>query len=108
MSNYNWADDHARQNRLPRDWHRRRQGTLKRAGYQCQAVSPSTGARCTEPATQCDHIVAGDNHDYSNLQALCAWHHARKTAGEGAEGRRKAQADRPSTKRPTPRHPGEL
>lgn len=75
-----------RAQRLPADWQARRLRVLRRDRYSCQARM-STGQRCLERANQCDHIEPGDNHDLENLQALCRWHHARKTSAEGAAAR---------------------
>ncbi|MCZ0996303.1 HNH endonuclease signature motif containing protein [Streptomyces noursei] len=93
-----------RRSRLPRNWPVLRLSVLKRDGFQCVAVLRDTGARCTAPATDVDHIVPGDDHDPANLQALCRWHHARKSSAEGAAARRR----RVSRRRPAERHPGEL
>ncbi|MFI9721515.1 HNH endonuclease signature motif containing protein [Streptomyces sp. NPDC052396] len=43
-----------------------------------------TGTLCGLLATDVDHIEPGDNHDAGNLQALCRFHHAKKSATEGA------------------------
>jgi 5-methylcytosine-specific restriction protein A len=86
---------------LPRDWARRRVRILTRDGYRCQALD-SLGAKCGEYANQVDHIERGSNHAERNLQALCQWHHARKSSAEGHA------AQRPKLKRarePEP-HPG--
>lgn len=48
------------------------------------------GSRCRDRATQVDHVIAGDLHEMSNLRGICEWHHARKSAREGVEARRKA------------------
>lgn len=72
--------------RLPPDWQARRLRVLRRDRYSCQARM-STGYLCLERANQVDHIVPGDDHDLTNLQALCRWHHARKTSAEGAAAR---------------------
>jgi hypothetical protein len=82
-----------RRDRLPSDWLRRRAPVLARDSF--------------------DHIEHGDNHDLSNLQALCRWHHSRKSSAEGiaarkAKGGYKRQAREPEPhplalqKRPTP------
>jgi 5-methylcytosine-specific restriction protein A len=76
-----------RSTRYPDDWALRRLRVLRRDGYRCQARD-STGAQCGDPANQCDHIVAGDDHSEDNLQALCRWHHARKSSAEGAAARK--------------------
>ncbi|MDN4476616.1 HNH endonuclease signature motif containing protein [Demequina sp. SYSU T00192] len=93
----------ARASRLPADWRRRRVLVLKRDGYACQ-MRTSTGALCRDHANQVDHIIRGDNHDLSNLRALCVWHHARKTSAEGNAARR----PRPTRKRAPEAHPGLL
>ncbi|ARF59430.1 HNH endonuclease [Streptomyces gilvosporeus] len=90
--------------RLPSDWPVRRLSVLKRDGFQCVAVLRDTGARCTASATDVDHIVPGDDHDLANLQALCRWHHARKSSAEGVAAKRR----RVSRRRPEGRHPGDL
>lgn len=43
--------------------------------------------RCTEPATDVDHIRRGDDHREENLRSLCSWHHNRKSSQEGGEAR---------------------
>ncbi|SCL33055.1 HNH endonuclease [Micromonospora nigra] len=92
-----------RRARLPHDWALRRVRVLRRDGYRCRQRF-STGALCGEPASQVDHIQRGDDHDLSNLQALCAHCHARKTAGEAAQARQ----PRPKRARKPERHPGSL
>lgn len=92
-----------RKARLPRDWSTRRVRVLRRDGYKCQARD-STGALCAAPANQVDHVEHGDNHDLSNLQALCRWHHARKSSREGVAARRPRQGQA----RPPEPHPGLL
>ncbi|OEV18144.1 hypothetical protein AN221_23660 [Streptomyces nanshensis] len=76
-----------RRARLPADWPVIRERVLGEAGYACQWVRTDTGALCGRYANQCDHIDAGDDHRRSNLQALCAWHHKRKSSSEGAHAR---------------------
>nr|WP_030286713.1 HNH endonuclease signature motif containing protein [Streptomyces catenulae] len=98
-----WSDSN-RRSRLPADWAVRRLSVLKRDGFQCAAVLRDTGARCTAPATDVDHVVPGDDHDPANLQSLCRWHHARKSSAEGAAARRRPV----SRRRPVGWHPGEL
>ena len=93
----------ARAQRLPSNWQTLRIRVLRRDRYKCQAVM-STGNRCLEPANQCDHIEAGDNHDLDNLEALCRWHHARKSSAEGAAARR----PKLTSKRRPESHPGLL
>lgn len=74
---------------------------LRRDGYRCQARD-SLGVLCGEPANQVDHIEHGDDHSLDNLQALCRWHHARKSSAEGAAARR----PRASRSRAPEAHPG--
>ena len=89
-----------RRDRLPADWTARRMRVLRRDHYQCQATD-SLGVKCGRPANQADHIIPGDDHSYENLQALCAWHHARKSSAEGAAARR----PRPTRRREPEPHP---
>ena len=97
-----WANS-TRKSRLPADWARRRAAVLARDGHRCRALD-SAGARCRATANQVDHIVAGDEHALANLQALCAFHHAKKTSAEG----RAAQKPRATRAREPERHPGLL
>ncbi|RKN09653.1 HNH endonuclease [Streptomyces radicis] len=99
-----WATSNRRQ-RLPDDWPTRRAAALRRDGFRCVALL-ADGERCTEPATDVDHIVPGDDHALTNLQSLCSWHHARKSAREGQAANRAKQ--RPSRRRPDKPHPGEV
>lgn len=94
-------DTSDRRSRLPSDWTTRRVRVLRRDSYRCQARD-SLGALCGAPANQVDHVLRGDDHDLDNLQALCRWHHAKKTAAEAAE----ARGARPSQRREPERHPG--
>ncbi len=96
MSGWHTSD---RKARLPSDWTARRIRVLRRDGYSCQAKD-STGHRCGHPANQVDHIVLGD--DYDNLQALCRWHHARKSSSEGGTA---AAARRPRNAATPEAHP---
>ena len=88
---------------LPADWSLRRMRVLRRDSYKCQARD-SLGVLCGFPANQCDHIEPGPNHDEDNLQALCQWHHDRKSSREGAAARR----PRPTQRRAPEQHPGML
>lgn len=94
-----------RRARLPADWAKRRAAVLKRDGYQCTHVRWDTEQRCAEPATECDHVKPGDNHSYENLQSLCGYHHAQKTARESAQARARERYARPSRRRPDDDHP---
>ena len=53
---------------------------LERCGHRCQWVEE--GYRCPFPATDVDHIVAGDLNVLENLQGLCRDHHLTKTGRE--------------------------
>lgn len=91
--------------RLPPDWDKIRKRVLKRDGYRCK-VKNSLGQRCPEPAVDVDHIVNGDDHRESNLQAICDWHHRKKSGAEGAAARAAAiRRNRHKFKR-TEGHPG--
>lgn len=80
-----WVDS-GRKAELPKDWARRRSKVLRRDGWQCKARL-TDGGRCPEKATDVDHIRRGNNHHEKNLQSLCGWHHAKKSAAEGAAAR---------------------
>lgn len=84
---------------LPPNWDELRAATRDRAGGRCQAVDD--GIRCPLPGTDCDHIKPGSDHCLANLQWLCATHHARKSAREGALARI-------PLRRPAEPHPGIL
>lgn len=77
-----WEGSDRRQ-RLPANWPTLRRRVLRRDGGRCTALDRA-GARCAEPATDVDHIVAGDDHREANLTSLCGWHHQRKSSREGA------------------------
>lgn len=94
-------DSSDRRSRLPADWAIQRLRVLRRDGYRCQARD-STGRLCAAPANQADHIERGDDHSLDNLQALCQWHHARKSSHEGNAARRPRARQR---RDPEP-HPG--
>lgn len=86
-----WENSTRRQ-RLPRNWPSIRQQVFRRDRDLCQVRLEDTGTICGDPATEVDHIVAGDNHDLSNLQAICTWHHRRKSSAEGAAARPKFES----------------
>lgn len=92
-----------RRSRLPSSWPRLRLIVLARDNYACQAKD-SRGIKCLLPAREVDHKVPGDNHDLSNLQALCPWHHGRKSASEGVA----ARPPRPTRARPSSTNPAFL
>jgi 5-methylcytosine-specific restriction protein A len=79
-----------RKSRLPADWDRLRKVVLERCGYRCQWVED--GKRCPFPATDVDHIIAGDLHAVENLQGLCGAHHLAKTGKEARAKQLRFQA----------------
>lgn len=89
-----------RRSRLPGDWAKRRAQVFKRDGYRCVWVE--RGKRCTEDATDCDHIIPNDDHGLENLRALCAAHHDIKTREDLAAKRREIR----QRFRRTETHPG--
>ena len=92
MPNWNGSD---RRKRLPANWEVIRRRILRRDGHQCTHID-ETGKRCTERATDVDHITPGDDHRDENLQSLCGYHHRKKSGAEGAQAvaanRRRADA----------------
>lgn len=94
-------DTSNRKDELPHDWAAIRIRVLRRDGYKCQARD-SLGVKCKAPANQADHIVPGNDHSMENLQALCRWHHARKSSAEGHAARR----PRLTQRREPESHPG--
>lgn len=71
-------------------WDKLRARILERDGYLCQCAECNAAGRLS-PATHVDHIVErvdGGTDDPSNLQAMNADCHARKTAAEQARRRR--------------------
>lgn len=92
-----------RQHRLPDDWPIRRVRVLRAAGYRCQARD-SQGRPCGRPANQVDHIRPSGSDDYSNLEALCRWHHDRKSSAEGTDARKAKGSYRRQAREPE-QHP---
>lgn len=80
---------------------------MERDRWQCQTIR-SSGSRCLRPATDCDHIVRGDDHSPSNLQAVCKWHHKAKSSREGAEAATAKRTEIDQRFRRTEAHPGLL
>jgi 5-methylcytosine-specific restriction endonuclease McrA len=103
MASGRWQGS-TRRDRLPKNWPAIRARILKRDGYACQHQHDD-GIRCGAPANQVDHIINGDDHSDSNLQALCEPHHKAKSAREGS---RAAHARRIPRNRPPEKHPGLL
>jgi 5-methylcytosine-specific restriction protein A len=81
-----------RKSRLPREWHRLRAIVLREANYQCEVIT--NGIRCTNRATEVDHIIAGDDHSRDNLRAICTDHHKHKSSAEGNAARKQKYSRR--------------
>ncbi|MFI7096446.1 HNH endonuclease [Streptomyces lydicus] len=90
-----------RRSRLPKNWVTIVKRIKRRDGYRCTMVF-EVGGRCTQPGTDVDHIVPGDDHRDDNLRLLCSWCHARKSGQEGAAAaaRNRVRTDRPTTEHP--------
>lgn len=91
-----WASS-TRRLRLPPNWVQLRGYVLERDGHRCRLGSTV----CTIEATEVDHVVRGENHDESNLRAVCRSCHLRKSSAEG-------NAAKPKRLRQPERHPGLL
>lgn len=91
-----------RKSRLPSDWPRRRAEVKARAGGRCEVLMKS-GKRCHDKGTDCDHVIPGDDHELSNLQWICDWHHKQKSSREGHDA---YAAQRAKRLRPETPHPG--
>lgn len=96
----NWGSSD-RRSRLPPDWQRRRAMVRDRAHGRCEAQEHAKG--CDGIGTDCDHIVAGDDHSLDNLQWLSHACHKAKTTRESAE--RNIEYAR-LRRHPRERHPG--
>jgi 5-methylcytosine-specific restriction endonuclease McrA len=73
-----WAGS-TRRKRLPRNWPQIRRRVLTRDAHLCYL--------CGGHATDVDHVVRGDDHDPSNLAAICRTCHNRKSGREGNAAR---------------------
>lgn len=90
-----WGSSRRRE-RFNADWKRVRLAVLERDGWRCQfpVTDWNTGVRgvCGAPAREVDHkqraLHGVDDDSFSNLWALCRFHHGLKTAGESGEQRR--------------------
>jgi 5-methylcytosine-specific restriction enzyme A len=69
-----WAGS-TRRSRLPADWPKIVAFILERDGRRCYI--------CGRHAGRVDHIVAGDDHSYINLAAICSDCDKRKSGAEG-------------------------
>jgi 5-methylcytosine-specific restriction endonuclease McrA len=88
-----------RKSRLPSNWVVLVAAVMRRCGRRCEKLLPS-GERCPRPATDVDHKIPGDDHRMTNLQGLCAHHHAQKSSSEGNAARRGAPKSRPPESHP--------
>lgn len=89
--------------RLPDDWPRIRMAVKRRAHGRCEAKEHSP--LCDGIGTDCDHIIAGDDHSMDNLQWLSNACHKLKTSRESAERNRERKKER---LHPCEIHPGSL
>lgn len=82
---------------------------MRRDKKRCQTVVDlDTDDVCGKPATEVDHVVPGDDHRLENLEAICEWHHARKSSAEGNAARAKQRAIVRKRFQRTEDHPGLL
>ena len=113
-----WTTSNRRQ-RLPTNWNKLRKQVLAKANYKCAGLDPVTTPpppgreaegrhhrwhhpACTMRATDVDHIIAGDNHELSNLQALSHACHTAKTTRENTAAKARIRA---TAARERPPHP---
>ena len=92
-----WSGSNRRQ-RLPKDWPQRRAAAKAKADGMCQAKIHEPD--CNGIGSECDHVIAGDNHALNNLQWLSKPCHAAKTL-------REAQWHNVGRIRPPEPHPGQ-
>jgi len=88
-----------RAKRLPSNWGSLRKTVLLRDGHKCKLQYPG----CLGTATEVDHLLQGDDHSLTNLQAVCSDCHKVKTNKDRVvllASRRKLRY------RPGDRHPG--
>ena len=100
----NWSSSQ-RRNELPAGWAKIRRRILKRDGHRC-THRDDYGTRCSEPATDVDHIRPGSDHSDANLRSLCSYHHRKKSSAEGAAAKAKARRRHDKKFRRDERHPG--
>ncbi|GGN40200.1 hypothetical protein GCM10010109_68990 [Actinoplanes campanulatus] len=105
MGNGRWQGSDRRQ-RLPQNWPSIQRRILKNAEFRCTVRTE--GKRCTEQATEVDHIRAGDDHRDSNLRAICGWHHQQKSSREGGEAYAANRRRQAAKFKRTEAHPGLL
>jgi 5-methylcytosine-specific restriction endonuclease McrA len=98
-----------RRRTLPADWPTIVKRILIRDHHRCQHIREDTQRKCGRRASDVDHIISykqGGTDDDSNLQALCAYHHGKKTGREGGTASGRARAARRTAEQPV--HPGLL
>ena len=96
----NWGDRSARAERLTPEFYRLRPIVLRRDSNTCQWPDDDDVQFINHPihenplppicgmhATHVDHIIPSGEDSLTNLWALCAYHHRRKTAQEGNAAR---------------------
>jgi len=74
-----WAGS-KRRNRLPSNWRNIREKIMARDNHACYL--------CGQYAAEVDHIIPGDDHNESNLAAICIPCHRKKSALEGVEAKK--------------------
>lgn len=79
-----WAGS-TRRDTLPANWPAVRRHVFKRDGWQCTEIID--GQRCTNRATDCDHIGDRLDHRPEMLRSKCKTHHAIKSSREGNAAR---------------------
>lgn len=88
---------------VPHNWTSIRQLVMERDNGRCQEFMRD-GTQCTDPGTECDHIInvaSGGTHSLDNLRMLCKWHHGKKSSAEGNAARKSI-----TEQKPRERHPG--
>ena len=99
-----WDNDSARRKRLPSNWGELRAERLKRDKGRCTYWLPKSRRPCGAKATDVDHKKPmTDDNRVEALQSLCAFHHGKKTAREGAAAKAAKKASR---YRSSEDHPG--
>jgi 5-methylcytosine-specific restriction protein A len=82
---------------------------LARDHHRCQHIREDTGRKCLRRARDVDHVIPyhlGGTDDAGNLEALCGWHHGKKSGREG--GIASGVSRRASRDAAKPLHPGLL
>lgn len=94
-----WSGNSAtnRKDELPDDWAQVRREILDRDGGRCVENLPS-GTRCSNLATDVDHVGSKWDNSPANLRSLCGPHHAKKTAKDAAQEAARLRATPPRRK----------